>query len=138
MFPGLCDVMFSCQDDQAMITLTGFDIESIQYQLHLFTPVHEHYTPFMDADGFLIWKVSLTRGRPRLMNPTDCLGLVLAWSRTKGSLMVLQLIFGIMMSLVAKCIQFACGILVKILKSNNFAKIKLPSPLLENWKSIGH
>ena len=37
---------------------------------------------------------------------------------------------------VAKYIQFACRILVKFLKCNSFAKIKLPS--LKNWKSIGH
>jgi hypothetical protein len=68
-----------------MITLTGFDMESIYYLLNLFAPVYEQYTPHMDKDGFIIRKVSLTRGRPRLMNPADCLGLVLAWSRTRGS-----------------------------------------------------
>ena len=71
--------VFMSRDDQVMITLTGFDLESFHYLLHLFA-AYEQYTPFMDADGYIIWKVSLTRRRPRLMNPTDCQGLMLAWS----------------------------------------------------------
>ena len=87
-----------------MITLIGFDMESFHYLLHLFTPVYKQGKPFMGADGFIIRKVILARGRPRLMIPADCLGLVMAWSRTRGSLMVLDLIFRITMSLVAKYI----------------------------------
>ena len=72
-----------------------------------------------------------------MMNPADCLGLVLAWSRTRGSLMVLQLLFGMTMSPVAKYLQFARRILVKILKSNNLAKIKLPlHEKLEEYRAI--
>ncbi len=115
---------FLSGDDQVMITLTGFDLPSFHYLANLFAPIYEQYTPYMDADGFIIRKVSLARGRPRMMNPADCLGLVLAWSRTRGSLMVLQLLFGMTMSPVAKYLQFARRILVKILKSNNLAKIK--------------
>ena len=33
-------------------------------------------------------------GHPRLMSAADCLGLVLTWTRTDGSTMVLELIFG--------------------------------------------
>jgi hypothetical protein len=41
------------------------------------------------------------------------------------------------MSLVAKYIQFICRILVKILKSNNFAKIKwLSLGKLEEYRSL--
>ena len=72
-----------------------------------------------------------------MMNPADCLGLVLAWSRTRGSLMVLQLLFGMTMSLVAKYLQFARRILVKILKHNNLAKMKLPlHEKLEEYRAI--
>jgi hypothetical protein len=34
------------------------------------------------------------RGHPRLLTAIDCLGLCLAWTRTRGSRMVLQIIFG--------------------------------------------
>ena len=71
------------------------------------------------------------------MNPADCLGLVLAWSRTRGSLMVLQLIFGMTMSPVAKYLQFARRILVKILKANDLAKIQIPPPeKLEEYQAV--
>ncbi len=125
--------VFLSGDDQAMITLTGFDLPSFHYLANLFAPIYEQYTPYMDADGFIIRKVSLARGRPRMMNPADCLGLVLAWSRTRGSLMVLQLLFGMTMPPVAN----ARRILVKILKSNNLAKIKLPlHEKLEEYRAI--
>jgi hypothetical protein len=44
-------VHFMSRDDQATINLTGFDMESFHYLLHLFAPVYELCTPFMDADG---------------------------------------------------------------------------------------
>jgi hypothetical protein len=70
------------------------------------------------------------------MNPADCLGLVLAWSRTRGSMMVLQLIFGLTMTPVSKYLQFARRILVKVLKSSSLAKITLPShDKMEEYRS---
>ena len=45
-----------------MITLTGFDLPSFHCLANLFTPIYEQYTPYMDADGFIIRKVSLARG----------------------------------------------------------------------------
>jgi hypothetical protein len=125
------------EDNQAMITLTGFDLPSFHYLANLFAPIYEQYTPYMDGDGYIIRKVSMTRGRPRMMNPADCLGLVLAWSRTRGSLMVLQLLFGMTMSPVSKYLQFARRILVKILKANPLARIKLPSvDKLEEYRTM--
>ena len=119
--------VYTTGDDQAMITLTGFDLTSFHCLWNLFAPLYDNYSPFVDEDGYIIKKVSLSRGRPRLMHPADCLGLVLAWSRTRGSLMVLQLIFGLTMTPVSKYLQFARRILVKILKANELAKISLPS-----------
>ena len=91
----------------------------------------------MDVDGCIICKLSMTRGRPRMLNPADCLGLVLAWSRTRGSLMVLQLLFGMTMLPVLKYLQFARRILVKILKANTLVRIMLPSPdKLEEYRAM--
>ena len=71
------------------------------------------------------------------MHPADCLGLVLAWSRTQGSLMVLQLIFGLTMPPVSKYLQFARRILVKILKANELPKICVPThEKLEEYKAM--
>ena len=109
-----------------MITLTGFDIESFHYICNLFAPYYNDYSPFVDPDGYIV-KKKTKKGRPRLMTAEDCLGLVLAWTRTRGSLMALQLIFGMTMTPVGKYIQFARRILVCVLKSNNMAKISMPS-----------
>lgn len=62
-----------------------------------------------------------------MLNPADYLGLVLAWSHIGGLLMGLQLLFGMMMLPVAKHLQFARRILVRILKRDDLAKIQLPS-----------
>ncbi len=51
-------------DDQTLITLTGFDLNTFNLLLAQFAPVYEQYTPFVDADGFIVRKVSLTRGHP--------------------------------------------------------------------------
>ena len=120
-----------------MITLTGFDFRSFHHLLSLFAPLYDRYTPFVNADGFVIKKVSLSRGRPRLMHPSDCLGLILGWSRTRGSLMVLQLVFGMTMTPIAKYLQFARRILVKALKGYHLAQIRLPSAeKLEEYRGI--
>ena len=36
----------------------------------------------------------VTKGRPRLLGPADCLGLVLGNTQTTGSLYALQMVFG--------------------------------------------
>jgi hypothetical protein len=69
----------------------------------------------VDTTGYIVCKVS-GAGRPYLMRPEDCPGLYFAWSQTHGLLMVLDLLFGMTFTAVAKYIQFACRIVIKILK----------------------
>jgi len=109
-----------------MITLTGFTCEAFEYVVGKFSPVYHEFTPFVDLNGFIIRKISKA-GRPRLMKAHDCLGLYLAWSRTRGSLMVLQLLLGMTYTAVAKYIQFARRIVIKVLKKDPLAKIAIPS-----------
>ena len=118
--------VYSSQDDQAMITLTGFDVHSFNYLCTLFGPVYDMYSPFLNEDGYIVKKMSRA-GRPRQMRSEDWLGLVLAWTRTHGSLMVLQLIFGTTMTATAKYLQFARRILVKVLCNNEYGKIVMPT-----------
>ena len=71
------------------------------------------------------------------MRPEDCLGLALAWTRTRGSLMALQLIFGMTMTPVSIYIRFSFRILVRVLIQNEHAKITIPSrEKLEEYRSI--
>ena len=71
--------LYSSENDQALITLTGFDHATFQYLLQLFQPIFDTYTPFGDGDG--IEKIS-PRGRKHTVTAFDILGLVLAWTRT--------------------------------------------------------
>jgi hypothetical protein len=61
------------------------------------------------------------------MKPHYFLGLYLAWSCSHGLLIILQLLFGMTDSAVAKYIQFACRIIIKVLNQDPFAKITMPS-----------
>jgi hypothetical protein len=118
--------VLTSSNDQAMITLTGFTSDAFNYLLEKFAPVYDMYSPFVDEDGYIVKKMT-NMGRPRTIRPEDCLGLLLAWTRTRGSLMVLQLIFGLTMSPLSKYLQFARRIVIKILKKEPLAKICLPS-----------
>ena len=84
------------------------------------------HSPFVDEDGFIVKKIG-NRGRPHTIQPEDCLGLRLAWTRTRWSMMVLQLFFGITVSPLAKYLQFARRIIIKVLKKDELAKITLPA-----------
>jgi hypothetical protein len=67
------------------------------------------------------------RGRPQKICPKDGLGLVLAWTRTRGSLMVLQLIFGMTYSNLDDYLLFGKRILVRVLYNHPLAWVCVPS-----------
>ena len=83
--------VFQSKNDQELITLTGFHFDAVEYLLQCFAPVYEDFTSFIDTDGYIVHKISHTR-RHHFNQPEDCLDLLLVWSRTHGSLMVLELI----------------------------------------------
>ena len=117
--------LYSSENDQALITLTGFDHATFQYLLQLFQPIFDTYTPFGDGDG--IEKIS-PRGRKRTVTATDILGLVLAWTRTRGSLLSLQLHFGLSMTNLNTYLRFGRRIVVEVLRKNPLALIAIPTP----------
>ena len=88
-------------------------------------PVYDLYSPFVNEDGYIVKKRSRA-GRPCQMRLEDCLGLVVAWTHTQGSFMVLQLIIGTTMTPTSKYLQFAYRILVKVSCNNEYAKIVMP------------
>ncbi len=67
----------------------------------------------------------------------DILGLVLAWTRTQGSLLSLQLHFGMSMTNFETYHCFGCRIVVEVLKNNPPFSIKVPSPAkVEEYKRL--
>ena len=72
--------LLASRNDQAFITMTGFDCESFDRVLDKFGPMFSGHTPF-DASGMIVAFEYVT-GRKREVQPADCLGLVLVWTRT--------------------------------------------------------
>jgi len=83
--------------------------------LGLFAPVFYDYSSFVDDEGYTVKKLQ-NNGRPPDISAVDCLGLLLAWGLTRGSLMVLQLLFGMTMSPVFKYLQFTSRIANKVVE----------------------
>jgi hypothetical protein len=94
-----------------MITLTGFDFITFDWLLEKFKEKYDNYSPFVDPYGRIVPINNLQKGRPRLTTAADCLGLCLAWTRTRGSNMVLQIIFGMTSSPVSIYLRFGRRIL---------------------------
>ena len=117
--------LYYSDNDPALITLTGLDHVTFQYLLALFQPIFDKYTPFGDGDD--IEKKS-SRGQKRTVIAFDILGLVLAWTRTRGSLLSLQLHFGLSMTNLTTYLRFGRRIVVEVLKNNPLASIAIPSP----------
>jgi hypothetical protein len=73
----------------------------------------------------------------RKIRPEDCLGLVLAWTRTRGSLIALQLIFGMTFSNLDDYLLFVKRIIVKVLRKDQRAHVRIPSSeKIEEYKDM--
>ena len=72
--------LLASQNDQAYITMMGFDCESFSRILEKFCPIFSTHIPF-DKSGMIV-KFEHIRGWKRVVQPEDCLGLVdLYWYR---------------------------------------------------------
>jgi hypothetical protein len=69
---------------QSMITYTGFDYQAFNDLLQLFQPQFERLSPY--STNGRIRSVRRVNGRRRKITAIQCLGLVLAWTRTRGKL----------------------------------------------------
>ena len=83
--------MYKVGSDEAMITFTGLDHRSFEALNTTFKVLFDAYTPHHGKDG-IIRRVG-NAGRKRLVSASDCLALVLSWTRTRGGMFVLQIIF---------------------------------------------
>jgi hypothetical protein len=120
--------LYKSRNDQGMIILTGFDRATFDSLCEIFTPIFESYTPFVPS-GILCFEHTKeqNRGRPWMIQPEDGLGLVLAWTRTRGSLMVLQLIFGMTYTNLDDYLLFVKRIIVMVLRDHPMAEVQIPS-----------
>ena len=112
--------------DQSLITMTGFDGASFASLLQRFAPLFDEYTPF-NTSRILLKQDPSKGGRPRKVRPEDCLGLVLVWTRTRGSLTALQLVFGMTCSNLCMYLRFGRRVIVEALKNDPLARVAIPS-----------
>jgi hypothetical protein len=70
----------------------------------------------------------LKKGRPHSLGLADCLGLVLGYTRTKGSLFALQMVFGATHSVLCLFLKYYMRLLFRVLKEEEDARVALPSP----------
>jgi hypothetical protein len=66
-------------------------------------------------------------GRPRSLDPAGCLGLVLGYTRTRGSLFLMQMVFGVSHSVLCLFLKFSMRLLFKVLREEDSAKVCIPS-----------
>jgi hypothetical protein len=120
--------LYESRNDQGMITLTSFDCATFDSLCEIYSPVFESYTPFVPSGVLCFERIQeQNRGRPWMTCPEDGLGLVLAWTRTRGSLMVLQLIFGMTYTNLDDYLLFAKRIIVMVLKDHPMPRYKFPA-----------
>ena len=117
--------LLASQNDPAYLTMMGFDCESFDRILEKFGPMFSGHTPF-DESGMIV-EFEYTRGRKREVQPEDCLGLVLVWTRTRGSLNVLQLVFGLTYSNLSVYLRFGIRLMVETFRKDPLARVAIPS-----------
>jgi hypothetical protein len=124
--------VYNSNDDGSLITVTGFDFSGFNYLLGLFTPLFATHTPWHkvngESDGFLYCRINQNerRGRKRKINPTACLGLVLAWYRFRGSEFILQGWFGFTGCHLNVWLRFGRRMLLKALVAHPEAMVRFP------------
>jgi len=121
-----------------LIILTGFDCASFASLYEIFSPIFDSYIPFIPSGTSCFDQEKLkNKGRKQKICPEDCLGLVLAWTRTRGSLMALQLILGMTFSNLDNYLLFAKRIIVKVLRNDQRAHVRIPSSeTIEEYKEM--
>jgi hypothetical protein len=69
----------------------------------------------------------VAKGRPCLLCLADFLSLVLGYTRTRGSLYALQMVFGASHSFLSLFFKYSVRLLFKVLKEEEDGKVALPS-----------
>ncbi len=82
------------------------------------------HTPF-DPCGMIV-EFEYVCGRKREVQPEDCLGLVLVWTRTRGLLNVLQLVFGLTYTNLSVYLRFGIHLIVETFRNNPLTRVSIP------------
>jgi hypothetical protein len=96
--------------------------------LENFLPLYNCYSPYSKSGKIVVLRnAGALGGRPRSLDPAGCLALVLGYTRTRGSMPMLQMVFGLINSVLCIFLKFAMRLLFRVLKEEEHAKVDIPS-----------
>jgi hypothetical protein len=125
------DKLYNSGNDQALITVTGFDHRAFRSLVELFNPWFVSHTPWTGSQDGTRFKTLAVRdgrtGRKRMITAVTCVALVLAWYRFRGALFQLQGWFGFTGSHANVWLRFGRRGLLIVLKKHPMARVQLPS-----------
>jgi hypothetical protein len=135
--------LYSAKNDQAYLTVTGFDVEAFHTLLGFFAPLFYRNTPWTGNQDGTTYKplIRLPQhkkgGRKRIICAHACLGLVLSWYRFRGAEYTLQGWFGFTGSHANVWLRFGRRMLFKALLEQPLALPEWPDEReVEKLKAI--
>jgi hypothetical protein len=126
------DKLFNSGNNQALITVTGFDHLAFRSLVELFAPWYQSHTPWTGSQDGTTFKSLETRnhgrtGRRRIITATTCLALVLTWYRFRGAEFQLQGWFGFTGTHANVWLRFGRRGLLLVLRSHPMARVWFPT-----------
>jgi hypothetical protein len=125
------DKLYNSGNDQALITVTGFDHRAFRSLLELFSPWYLSHTPWTGSQDGTTYKTLAPRdgrtGRKRIITAVTCLALVLSWYRFRGAEFQLQGWFGFTGTHANVWLRFGRRGLVIVLKKHPMSRVKMPT-----------
>ncbi len=116
--------------------MMGVDANSFDRLLEKFGPMFPGNMPF-DESGMIV-EFKYTCGQKRKVQPKDCLGLVLVWTRTSGSLNVLSFIFGLTYTNLSIYLRFGVRLFFETFRDHPLARVSIPSSVeeIDSFKEV--
>jgi DDE superfamily endonuclease len=135
------DKLYNSGNNQALITVTGFDHRAFRSLIDLFSPWYLSHTPWTGSQDGTTFKALDTNhgrtGRRRIITATTCLALVLTWYRFRGAEYQLQGWFGFTGTHANVWLKFGRRGLLKVLKAHPLSRVEMPSDeKIEELKAV--
>ena len=117
------DILAS-KNDRALICCTGFDYSSFKWLLDRLQEPYDRLRT--DGKGRLTHtEIGRVYGGKRYLETSKCLGLVLCWTRSRGSVWPLSVIFGVTQPSFSRYLNLGRKILLHVLRDDTMACVRL-------------
>ena len=123
--------LFDSGDEQSLLNCCGVDHNVFRKLLEVFEPVFHRYTPY-DKSGLIrkrkFTRAGLPKGRKRELDAIGCLGLLLYWYQTRGSVArSTAMAFGLTSSPMYLWLRFSRRVLLFVLQNDPLARVRSPT-----------